>query len=125
MKLRIQDNSIRLRLSQSDVHQLVHEGLVSGACRFPINTLKYTILHNELTSALQADFLEKEIKVWMPSSLVNGWDQDDRVGFDAYDTNGLYILIEKDFQCLQPRPNEDESDLYTNPDSSHKNCGNE
>lgn len=125
MKLRIQDNSIRFRLSQTDVHKLVHDGMVSSSCQFPINSLKYTILHNELTSSLKADFLEKEIKVRIPSSLVNGWDQDDRVGFAAYDTNGLYILIEKDFQCLQPRPNEDERDLYANPDSSHKNCGNE
>lgn len=122
MKLRIQNNAIRFRLSQSEVYQLVHDGKVTSRCMFLNATLNYTILQNEDTQLICADLLEYEIKVWLPSTLVTGWEQDDRVGFDAYDANGLYILIEKDFQCLQPRPHEDESDLFANPNINHEHC---
>jgi hypothetical protein len=122
MKLRIQDNAIRFRLSQKEVSQLVYDGKVTSRCMFSKANLHYTILKNEDTQVISADFSENEVKVWLPSALVKGWDQDDRVGFDCYDTNGLYILIEKDFKCLQPRLHEDESDLFANPNINHEHC---
>ncbi|MDG2455745.1 MAG: hypothetical protein P8N47_08050 [Bacteroidia bacterium] len=45
------------------------------------------------------------------------WDTDERVGFD-HTVNGLFILLEKDWQCLKPRDHEDESNLYQHPASS-------
>ena len=122
MKLRIQDNAIRFRLSQTEVSQLVYDGMVKSRCMFSKANLHYTILKNEDNHVISADFSENEVKVWLPSALVSGWDMDDRVGFDAYDTNGLYILIEKDFKCLQPRLHEDESDLFANPNINHEHC---
>jgi|JI7StandDraft_1071085.scaffolds.fasta_scaffold00998_10 hypothetical protein len=122
MKLRIQDNAIRFRLSQTEVSQLVYDGMVTSRCMFSKANLHYTILKNEDTHVISADFSENEVKVCLPSTLVSGWDMDDRVGFDAYDTNGLYILIEKDFKCLQPRLHEDESDLFANPNINHEHC---
>jgi len=47
------------------------------------------------------------------------WANSERVGLNhEQKVNGeasLTIVIEKDFQCLEPRPNEDQSDSFPNP----------
>ena len=51
---------------------------------------------------------------------VKEWVKTDLEGFDAIMDNGteegLYVLVEKDWQCLTPR-DEDESDLFPNPNA--------
>lgn len=117
MKIRISGNSLRLRLSQTEIIQFVHDGEVSSACQLGQNSLIYKIKHGD-HSGITANFVGDTITAHVPASLVKNWDTDERVGFDATDQNGLYILIEKDFQCLKPRPHEDETDLFPNPQSS-------
>lgn len=115
MKIRIYDNRMRLRLSKSEVSQLVQKGEVSAQCQIIGGTLDYKLIRGQY-SAIKASFENNTISVFIPDSLTLNWDQDERVGFDGTDTNGLYILIEKDFQCLSPR-DEDEGDLYLNPEA--------
>ncbi len=117
MKIRISNNSIRLRLSQSEVTGFVDSGEVNTTCQFTNNILTYKVIHANYES-ISADFADDMIIVSVPSSLVRHWDTDERIGFDFTDKNGLYILIEKDFQCLKPRHHEDESGLYPNPQSN-------
>lgn len=114
MKIRISGNSVRLRLSQSEVLHFVSQGLVSDECHFGNEKLTYQIAQyngNEIVASLTG----QTISVQVPENLAAHWDTDTRVGFDGRMANGLFILIEKDFQCLKPRPNEDESDLFPNP----------
>ena len=40
-----------------------------------------------------------------------------RVAVIEADLDGLFVLIEKDFACTQPRPREDESDMFPNPNA--------
>ncbi|MBL0023668.1 MAG: hypothetical protein WBP08_16685 [Saprospiraceae bacterium] len=117
MKLRIQGNSLRLRLSLTDVAELVKTGQTSSTCNFMDHHLIYKIIHGTF-SDISAEFIHNIITVSVPSNLVINWDTDDRTGFETTDINGLYILIEKDFQCLKPRIHEDESDLFPNPQST-------
>jgi len=117
MKIRISGNSLRLRMSQNEVNEFVSYGHVTSACNFPDSVLKYEIRHGDYPD-ISAAFSQGTVSIYMPSGLVKNWDTDDRVGFDASDANGLFILIEKDFQCLKPRPHEDESDLFPNPYAS-------
>ncbi len=62
----------------------------------------------------------------LPKALAKTWVETEEVGFEANQPleNGesLYILVEKDFQCLTARPNEDESDNYAHPavEAGHK-----
>ncbi|MCZ2130441.1 MAG: hypothetical protein LC109_09265 [Bacteroidia bacterium] len=79
------------------------------------NTLTYKVVARD-NAALDVAFTDQTITVFMPKSWIEKWDENDQVGFDGYDAHGLYILVEKDFQCLSPRA-EDESDLYPNPDA--------
>jgi hypothetical protein len=61
--------------------------------------------------------------VGLPASAISRWASDDTVvsiheEFALPDGGQLKLLVEKDFQCLTDRPDEDQSDLFRNPDSS-------
>jgi hypothetical protein len=56
--------------------------------------------------------LNNKIIVFMPYSCCEEWLETDRVGFEQ--KGSLYLLIEKDFQCLD-NVAEDQSDNYPNP----------
>ena len=43
------------------------------------------------------------------------WANSDRVSLVNKSENGISVLIEKDFQCLHKRPDEDESQNFPNP----------
>jgi hypothetical protein len=123
MKIRINGNSLRLRLSQKEVTDLVVNGLVTSVCHFPQGAFQYSIKTSD-KALLSAEISDGDILVHVPHGFVDGWDGDERVGFDYRDESGLYILVEKDFQCLKPRPEEDESGLFPNPqaDQPHSHC---
>ncbi|MEQ8925396.1 MAG: hypothetical protein RLO81_06250 [Fulvivirga sp.] len=116
MKLRIQGNTLRLRLSKTDVETFAENGLVKEHIEFGSNSLTYLIetsSGNEVTALYEMN----TIRIGVPESIKNKWTTTDQVGFDAVVKHGdqkLDVLIEKDFQCLVPRK-EDESDLYANP----------
>lgn len=118
MKLRISGNSIRLRLSMSDVQMLVQSGIILDKSHIGNGILKYQITQNIHENELSATFENDTINVHLPKDWLTNWDNDERIGFEGRDANGLYILIEKDFQCMKPRINEDESDLFLNPNAN-------
>lgn len=123
MKLRIMGNSLRLRLSQTEVDTLGREGMVKDTIAFPANEkLTYEIRSSE-SDTLGCTFANNNISLFVPQIVLNEWIGTDMVGFDReidLDKNKkLGILIEKDFKCLTKRPNEDDSELYPNPLKSH------
>jgi len=118
MKLRISGNSIRLRLSMSDVQMLVQGGVVQDKCHIGSSTLTYQVSQKTQLEKLFATYSDDMIDVKIPKEWLTDWDTDERVGFEGHDAHGLYILIEKDFQCMKPRPHEDESDLFLNPNAN-------
>jgi hypothetical protein len=113
MKIRIKDNSIRYRLAQGEVTELVTLGETWSKCQFPSGELVYGVMATD-ADEISSAFENSKIITKIPRSLMNNWDIDQRVGFDKK-TDDLYILIEKDWQCLKPRTHEDESNLYANP----------
>ena len=121
MKLRIKGNSIRLRLSKKDVATLHDEGMVADRTSFGKNTLRYVLKQTDTATALTASFDNNDITVFIPASFVAGWPDNDIVGTDARmpltGTDSLYILVEKDFVCLD-ETTEDQSDNYANPNKS-------
>jgi hypothetical protein len=121
MKIRIKDDSIRLRLTQTEVKQLVDDRKVNSNCCLSLNTIfSYSI---ESGDAWYTEFLNNEIVIQIPSHLLINWDTNQEVGFETIidnGSNGLKLLIEKDFKCLTPR-DENEDDHYQNPLNQH-NC---
>jgi hypothetical protein len=126
MKLRIRKNSLRLRLQQHEVQQLVATGAVTDETCFGDATLRCTIETSTSISAPCAHLASNTIRIRVPTSAAVQWSQSNQVGILAEQSTPagpLLILIEKDFACLQPRDpalREDDSDAFDNP---HSSCG--
>lgn len=119
MKIRIQRNSVRFRLSKSEVGQLENEGYIEETTDFGASILTYAV-QRSAASELTADFEQHKITLHVPGNLLKGWGSNGTVGFEGNmpvsDGNWLFLLIEKDFKCLD-NVSEDQSDNYDNPKS--------
>ena len=135
MKLRIKGNSLRLRLSQSEVKRVAEEGRVEETVEFGLiahQKMRYALQSDPLASDIYATFENGAITVCIPEHAAKSWATSNQVGLEREQNVGdgktLKLLIEKDFQCLTARPDEDESDNYPHPDAAvgHKpaNCAN-
>jgi len=127
MKLRIRDNSIRLRLTKTEVEAINTAGLVSASVPFAGGArLVYVIESSPACVDPAARFDGGELSVRLPESVVKHWATTEEVSItaeQALDEGGfLNILIEKDFACLAPRDGEDESDMYPHPEQGSANC---
>ena len=119
MKLRIQGNSLRIRVTRPDLEQLRREQRLvdvldlGGGSRFEY-TLEI-VAGDDLDASLDAGALH----VRLPSRLAQPWYDDAEVGVRGIKAleggDELVILIEKDFECLIPREGEDQSDHFPNP----------
>ena len=120
MKLRIRDNSIRLRLTRGEVDRLRDEGLVQAITFFPDGRdFRYEVESSPASVNPAASFSDNKITVRLPESAVGAWAASEQVsitGEQQYKSGEqLSILVEKDYACLAPREGEDESDMYPHP----------
>ncbi|MEM7502918.1 MAG: hypothetical protein AAF417_12775 [Pseudomonadota bacterium] len=126
MKLRIRDNSVRLRLSQSEVAHLNECGAVSAQTSFPGQSrLAYTVQTGPDRAAARAVFANDAIVVTFPGADVARWADSQEVTLRAEvdtDLDILVVLVEKDFACLSPRAEEDESDMFPHPEAGDRTC---
>jgi hypothetical protein len=116
MKLRLRGNSIRLRLSQTEVAQLAGEGRVEEFVEFGNDNSRFRYsVRASAGSAVTATFDGGEICVCVPGDTLRKWAGSDEVTIGSDGPAPLRILIEKDFACLSARPGENESDMFPNP----------
>ena len=119
MKLRIRDNSVRLRLTRGEVDQLRDDGLVKARTVFPGGRDFQYVVESSPASVKPGAFLsEAVITVRLPETTVLAWANSEQVsitGEQMLDAETLSILVEKDFACLAPRDGEDESDMFPHP----------
>ncbi|MCD2421411.1 hypothetical protein LQ567_01460 [Niabella pedocola] len=112
MKIRIKGNSLRYRLTRSEVAKLWKKGNLEEQTVFAGNTLIYAI-ENTKEAALSADFSGSKIVLSMPQTMIEALYNTDQVGFEDVSGN-LHLLVEKDFVCIDNTA-EDQSDNYPNP----------
>jgi hypothetical protein len=112
MKIRIKSNSLRYRLTRTDVKQLEETGSLEEKVNFGEQSLAYEI---KLTDdwLLSSSFKNNVITLFMPKSMVTELVNTDKVGFEN-NSGQLHLLVEKDFTCLE-NVEEDQSDNYPNP----------
>ena len=119
MKLRIKGDTIRIRLSESEVSLLAEGNPVIEKTHFPSSTLTYKVQPSTSTSV---DFNDNMIQIYLMQDEIDSWAKTDEVTISkdiaVPNDNILSILVEKDFKCLTVRP-EDESELYPNPNKHH------
>lgn len=128
MKLRLQRNSIRLRLTRPEVEALAETGSVSEMISFgpaPDQQLLYTV-ETRRQQGLGYAYHGGSVTVYLPAGESAEWVESERVGFqediDIGNGESLSILVEKDFKCLTDRPGEDDSDAYPHPAGTHSEC---
>jgi hypothetical protein len=115
MKLRLQGNSLRLRLTRSEVARLHEHGVVEEAAAFSADQrLTYRVRKYAASEGVQADLRDGIITVHLPAGAVESWATSDEVGLYAQD-GPMRIAIEKDFRCLTRSKEEEGPDVYPHP----------
>lgn len=112
MKLRIKGNSIRFRLTRSEVDRLAAEFNISEKVEFGDQPLIYCVRCTD-GDELTASFQDYTVVLGLPKAMVQEMVSTDRVGFKGQ-AGAISLLIEKDFTCLDDIE-EDQSDNYPNP----------
>lgn len=127
MKLRIKGPSLRLRLTQGEVHALATAGRIEERVPFGAGSeLIYRLQRDAAATQISAALQGAVIEIRVPEQLANAWCTSEQVTLaQAQPVAGgaLQITLEKDFACLAPRADEDESDNYPHPEAaSGKSC---
>jgi hypothetical protein len=123
MKLRIRRNSVRIRVTKSEVEKLRAEGTISEWTDFGGQHAKFRYeLSVDAVQEPRAEFQDNCIRVFVPQGEAHQWMNSDDVGIEAKqpigDNEFLKILVEKDFACLTARIGEDEADAFPNSSKS-------
>jgi len=119
MKIRIKGNSIRLRLTRSDVDRFAKEARLEENTEFGDNIFIYALQKSDSLQELSAEYLNNKMTVYMPKTYAEKWEETNEVGYSNKlvfnDGKELFILVEKDFKCIDGEVLEDQSDNFDNP----------
>ena len=123
MKLRIKGNSLRFRLSRSEVARLLAGDRLEETVHFtPEASAKFTYALQQEPSVSRptVQYTDSRVAVLIPAEQANAWGATDQVGIAEDISLGsfgsLALLIEKDFACLD-RSEEDNEDTFPNPNA--------
>ena len=121
MKLRIRDNSLRLRITQTELKTFAAKKKVASTINFPGKEKINYVLAWSANETYAVSFEDNMILAVVANSACEKWMDESEVSIDHKITlaNGLpfRLLVEKDFQCLSERKEEDESDMFINPNT--------
>jgi hypothetical protein len=122
MKIRIKGNSLRYRLTKSEISTLAQQGIMKEQTKFPGSTLTYAIKATT-DPELSATFEQETITLSVPNHMLQQWADTNQVGLEQHmllqGGGSLLLLIEKDFKCIDADAGEDQSDFFENP---HLTC---
>ena len=115
MKLRIRGNTIRFRLTQSEVAQLRSGATLRDSTEFaPAQFLTWKLEPAAAISAIEASFRDAVVSVRLPERDVHGWADTDSVGLYGQ-AGALEVSVEKDFRCLTRAASPEDADAFPNP----------
>ena len=105
MKLRIEDDTLRLRLSDAEVREFAATGRVVAAVHFGAaagQQLTYALERAD-ASAVGVLYAPGALTVQVPRALADAWTTTAQNGFSEHvalaDARQLRILVEKDLDC--------------------------
>ena len=122
MKIRIKGNSIRYRLTKTEIVNFGNDGFIEEKTEFPDgSSFNYRLERTTGIDNLEASYSGNRICIFVPEGIAGEWTTTDVVGFDhrmkMAEGKELFLLIEKDFVCLD-HTFEDQSDNYPNPNKA-------
>ncbi len=119
MKLRLIQNSVRVRVSQTEAAQLAEGKSVEQSTLFS-ESAKLTCTLEPATGITDVHLLFEgtRLSIRIPLAQAKQWGTTDQVAIEfdqPIDADrSIRILIEKDFECLHPRI-DDSDDAFPNP----------
>ena len=124
MKLRIKGNSMRLRVSRSELARLLNGERIEDTIHFSAaatdSHLTYGLQFIAQTAPISVEWEPQSATVLLSEEQMTCWAMETQVGIYAtvdLGLNGLLdVLVEKDFACLD-RSDEENSDTFANPES--------
>jgi len=120
MKLRVRGDSLRLRVTQSEVARLIEGNAVQESTQIGPAQFSYSLQSHSVEDSAEPQVSfdlaagSGEIKVVVAGSRLRQWGESTEVGIEA-NVGQLALLIEKDFACLDPRDGAEDSDTFPNP----------
>jgi hypothetical protein len=121
MKLRIKGNSLRLRVTPSEIMHLLRYGGIREHVQLtpnPDDRLTYAVISSLFGPRITVTYEFGDITVNVPEIQLRTWARGDDVGVYADvalgDEVGLSVAIEKDFACLD-RSDAENEDTFPNP----------
>jgi hypothetical protein len=125
VKLRIQGNSLRLRVSQSELARFTETGCLQETIYFGPgvgSALTYLLVRDSRVGSLDVEAAPGRVTVLLPAESARSWWSSEQVGIAGEVDLGvrgvLSVLVEKDFACLD-RSGEENADTFPNPLTSH------
>jgi hypothetical protein len=123
MKIRIKGNSLRLRVSRSELARLLAGDCVEETIHFAAEaSARFTYALQPEPSAKRpaVHYMDSRVSVLLPADQAYRWGVTDQVGIAAEISLGTFgtlaLLIEKDFACLD-RSDDDNQDTFANPNA--------
>ena len=119
MKLRIKGNTLRLRVSRSELERFLAQNRIEETTHFsPLPEAKLTYALESSPAATSVRYSPQEVAIVLSTDAVKRWADEGEVGvYDRIDIGPagiLEIAVEKDFACLD-RSDEDNRDTFANP----------
>jgi hypothetical protein len=126
MKLRIKGDSLRLRVSRSEVARLLAGDGLEETIHFAPEAsakLTYALQPESSVSRPTVRYAENKVTILIPADQANAWGVSDQVGIaediGLGNLGSLALLIEKDFACLD-RSEDENQDTFANPNAGTK-----
>ncbi len=124
MKLRIKGNSLRLRVSRTEVARLLSGDCLEDTIHFAPQanaTFTYALQLEPSVSRPAVQYAENKVTIRIPADWANTWGSTDQIGIAEVislgDMGTLALLIEKDFACLN-RSEEENQDAFPNSNAT-------
>jgi hypothetical protein len=121
MKLRIKGNSLRLRVSRSELAHFQAGGRIEETIRFadaPEAKLTYALESAVQSPPVRVRYGFHDVTVVLSEDQARIWEDEGAVGvysnLDIGSAGSLDVIVEKDFACLD-RSDEESGDTFANP----------
>lgn len=113
MKLRIKGDSLRFRITPSEMQRLVDAGRIDETVHFAAEAKLTYALEQGNAAELTLRYTPGEVAVVLPAAQARRWAQSDEVGiYGTADlpTGIVELTVEKDWACLDKNDKSDKSD---------------
>ena len=124
MKLRIKANSLRFRLTRSELMKLIDTGHIEETIYFSSNEqsrLTYALEHEPDLISATLRYKPPKVVVVLPKEEATAWAESNQVGIyatvDLGPVGALDLIVEKDFACLD-LSDADNLDTFPNPNAA-------